>query len=67
LALASGFTIKALVRNPKSISQNHIQLEIFSGDVLNMQDVLKVVDSCDFLVSQIDDEKYIKQMPFVSY
>ena len=32
-----------------------------------MQDVLKVVGSCDFLVSQIDDEKYIKQMPFVSY
>lgn len=51
LALAKGFTVKALVRNPKSIIQNNSKLEIITGDVLNLNDVRQVVEGTDIVVS----------------
>jgi len=51
LALAQGFDVKALVRTPKNISQNNPNLEGCTGDVLNLEDVKKVVEGADIVVS----------------
>ena len=51
LALEQGFEIKALVRNPKIVSQSNPNLTILQGDVLNINDVSKVVESADIVVS----------------
>jgi len=51
LALAQGFEIKALIRTPKNISQNNPNLEVCTGDVLNLEDVKKVVEGADIVVS----------------
>jgi putative NADH-flavin reductase len=50
-ALAKGYTIKALVRNPKNISIQHKQLTIIQGDVLNPNDALKTVEGTEIVVS----------------
>jgi len=51
LALERGFEVKALVRNPKSISQNNSKLEVFIGDVLNIDNVRQVIEGADIVVS----------------
>lgn len=51
LALKKGFEVKALARNPKSISQNSPQLEVNKGDVLNIDDVMQVIEGTDIVVS----------------
>ena len=51
LALEKGFEIKALVRNPKSISQNNSKLEVYRGDVLNIDNVRQVIEDADIVVS----------------
>jgi len=51
LALANGFKVKALVRNPKSISQNTTNLSVIMGDVLTIADVRQVVEGVDIVVS----------------
>jgi putative NADH-flavin reductase len=51
LALENDFEVKALVRNLKSISQNDTKLEIYQGDVLNSDDVSKVLKGADIVVS----------------
>lgn len=50
-ALAKGYRIKALVRNPDKISQQSDQLELITGDVLNAADVEKTVAGTDVVVS----------------
>ncbi len=50
-ALKKGYEVKALVRNPQKISQNNPKLAIVKGDVLKIQDVQKVVEGCDIVVS----------------
>jgi len=51
LALEKGYEVKALVRNPQSISQNNPKLTVIKGDVLNIDDVQKVVEGVDIVVS----------------
>jgi len=51
LALAKGYIVKALARNPKSIIQNSPNLEIVSGDVLNYDDVDNIIEGTDIVVS----------------
>ncbi len=51
LALENGFEVKALVRNPKSIRQASPKLEVYSGDVLHIDDVRKVIEDSDIVVS----------------
>jgi len=51
LALASGYEVKVLVRTPEKISQNNPKLEIYKGDVLNTEDVKKVVEGTNIVVS----------------
>ena len=51
LALAQGYEVKALVRDTNKISQNHKNLSIVQGDILNFEDVLQTVGGCDIVVS----------------
>ncbi|GAA4414346.1 NAD(P)H-binding protein [Nibrella viscosa] len=50
-ALAKGYTIKALVRNPAKVTQTSPNLEVIKGDVLNPADVEKTVQDTDLVVS----------------
>ena len=51
LALENNFEVKALARNPKSIKQVSPKLKVYSGDVLNIDDVTKVIEGTDIVVS----------------
>ncbi|NJM94814.1 MAG: NAD(P)H-binding protein [Cytophagales bacterium] len=50
-ALAKGYLIKALVRNPMKVTQSSDRLTWIKGDVLNPQDVEATVEGCDLVVS----------------
>lgn len=50
-ALAKGYAIKAMVRNPDSISQKSSLLELVKGDVLDFDTVNKSIQDCDLVVS----------------
>ena len=50
-ALAKGYSIKALVRNLDSVSQQSNQLTLVQGDVLNLLDVEKTLEGCDMVIS----------------
>ena len=50
-ALAKGYTVKALVRNPDKISQKSHLLELVKGDVLDYNTVNKTIEDCDLVVS----------------
>ncbi len=50
-ALAAGYIVKALVRNPASISLQNNNLHLIQGDVLNENDVTKTVQDTDLVVS----------------
>jgi putative NADH-flavin reductase len=50
-ALENGFEVKALVRDPTKITQNSDQLNLIKGEVLNLDDVRKVVEGADIVVS----------------
>lgn len=51
LALAKGYAVKALVRNPEKLKVHSNQLEIVRGDVLQAADVDKTVAGTDMVVS----------------
>ncbi|TXD80721.1 NAD-dependent epimerase/dehydratase family protein [Subsaximicrobium wynnwilliamsii] len=51
LALERGSEVKALARNPKSISQVNPNFEVYMGDVLNIDDVRQVIEDADIVVS----------------
>ncbi|NJL75409.1 MAG: SDR family oxidoreductase [Saprospiraceae bacterium] len=51
LALANGYNVKALVRNPDKIFHKNPNLYIVKGDVLNELDVEKTVKDTDVVVS----------------
>ncbi len=51
LALAAGYSIKALVRNPEKIKQKNPLLTLIKGDVLKQEDVDETVDDTDLVVS----------------
>ncbi len=50
-ALSKGYTIKALVRTPEKITQQHPNLTLIKGDVLNQKDVSKALEETDIVVS----------------
>ena len=50
LALEQGYEVNALARNPKSLKQS-ANLNIYQGDVLNKEDVSKVINDTDLVVS----------------
>jgi len=50
-ALASGYHVRALVRNPAAIGQQSPNLELVRGDVLNPQDVERVITGTELVVS----------------
>lgn len=51
LALANGYDVKALVRNPDKIFHKDTNLHVIKGDVLNELDVEKTVENTDIVVS----------------
>jgi putative NADH-flavin reductase len=51
LALAKNYPVKALVRNPAKLGQQHPNLEVVQGDVLNPTDVERTVQGTDLVVS----------------
>ncbi|MHA7130648.1 NAD(P)-dependent oxidoreductase [Algoriphagus namhaensis] len=51
LALEKGYTVKALVRSPEKVTSTHPNLEIIPGDVLQLDDVKKLVSGTDVVVS----------------
>lgn len=51
LALAKGYPVKALVRDPGKITQTHPNLEIIQGDVLHPAEVASTVSGTDVVVS----------------
>ncbi len=51
LALARGYAVKALVRNPGKIMQAHPNLEILQGDILHPAEVAGTVAGTDVVVS----------------
>jgi putative NADH-flavin reductase len=50
-ALAAGFTVKALVRNPDSLNIKHPNLTIIEGNVLDVQSVNKTIEGTDMVMS----------------
>lgn len=53
LALAEGFEVKALVRDPQKIPSTRNQLEVIVGDARNRSDVAKVVKGADAVLSAL--------------
>ena len=51
VAINLGYEVKALVRDRTKIKNISPKLTVFEGDVLNQQDVIKVVDGTDIVVS----------------
>jgi putative NADH-flavin reductase len=51
LALENGYEVKALVRNPERLAQKSPRLEVIKGDVLHLEDVVKVIEGTDIVVS----------------
>ncbi len=51
LVLEQGYTVKALVRSPDRLDVKHPNLTIVKGDVLNREEVDKVVQGTDMVVS----------------
>lgn len=50
-ALAEGYTVKALVRDPQKLDMSDAKLTVVEGDVLNEQDVNRTVADTDIVVS----------------
>lgn len=50
-ALAEGYAVRALARNPEKITTDNEQLTVIPGDVLSYSDVLKTVEGTDVVVS----------------
>jgi len=50
-ALAAGYAVRVLVRNPAKISQQSPNLHVLQGDVLRLPDVEKTVRGSDMVVS----------------
>lgn len=50
-ALAKDYRIRALVRNPAKVPQQHPNLELVPGDVLRPEDVAQTVAGADVVVS----------------
>ncbi len=50
-ALAKGYTVHALARDPKKIATRHPQLTVVAGDVLSYNSVREVVAGADVVVS----------------
>jgi putative NADH-flavin reductase len=65
LLLSKGYTVKALVRNPQSITTKHTQLQLMKGNILNASDVETVVQGVDAVVSVIGHVKGDAQSPMV--
>lgn len=51
MALEKGYRIKALVRSPEKLNIQHTNLEVLQGDVLKLEDVEKLVQDCQIIVS----------------
>jgi len=51
LALEEGYTVKSLVRNASKVDQQHANLEVIQGDVLDAADVEQTVAGTDIVVS----------------
>ncbi len=50
-ALESGYSVKALVRNPEKLNLRHPALEVVVGDVLNVEAVKTTVNGTEMVVS----------------
>lgn len=50
-ALAAGYDVKALVRDPKKLNLSNAKLTVVQGDVLNVEDVNQTVVDTDIVVS----------------
>lgn len=50
-ALAAGYQVQALARNPSNLNFEESDLQVIKGDVLDQKAVNKVVDSADVVVS----------------
>jgi putative NADH-flavin reductase len=50
-ALAKGYSVKALVRNPEKITQKSPNLTLIKGDILNQNDVNQCLEGTDIVVS----------------
>jgi uncharacterized protein len=66
-ALQYGHHVNVLVRNPQNINQ-HQNVTIHKGDVLQKEDVEKVIESCDAVISCLGTDKndtLSKSMPII--
>jgi len=50
-AIEEGYSVSALVRNPKKLPFNHENLKVIQGDVLNQTEVDKTIKGSDLVVS----------------
>lgn len=50
-AVAAGYTVRCLVRNPAKLNFAHPAVEVLKGDVLDYDDVLRTVSGTDIVVS----------------
>ncbi len=50
-ALEKGYEIQVLVRDISKLNQKSDKLTVFQGDVLNVDDVAKIIKNCDLAVS----------------
>ena len=56
-ALAAGHSVRALVRNPTVISQNHADLTLIKGTPENADDVAKAMQGCDAVISTLNNAR----------
>lgn len=56
-ALARGWQVNALVRNPDSLATVHPGLTVFKGTPLNGADVAKAIEGCDAVISTLNNNR----------
>jgi putative NADH-flavin reductase len=53
LALQDGHEVKALVRNPEKLNIKHENLRVFTGNVLNLNELQPAINQADIVISTL--------------
>lgn len=63
IALANGHKVKALVRNPSKMKQQHIHLELFQGSIMDDQDIDALLHDVDVVICMLGDAQQQQKEP----
>lgn len=63
IALANGHKVKALVRNPSKMKQQHIHLELIQGSIMGDQDIDALLHDVDVVICMLGDAQQQQKEP----